>query len=116
MVLEVSGDGEAVKRFFSTPDSVALTVTGGLEDWRTGEATALGVPEGGPWGYPRAILLGGYSATVSWKLSKYLDEGDTLRIRGDCNPYRSHIIPYISGSIPYNQCGMHPQLGAWECS
>ena len=25
VVLEVSGDGEAVKRFFSTPDSVALT-------------------------------------------------------------------------------------------
>jgi hypothetical protein len=35
VVLEVSGDGEAVKRFFSTPDSVALTERW-LEDWRTG--------------------------------------------------------------------------------
>ena len=90
--------------------------------WRSGDWGAWRT-EGlvGPGG-PRAILLGGYSATVSLKLSKYLDQREPLRIRGDCNPYITrnpyitHIIPYISESIPYKLCGMHPQLGAWECS
>mmetsp|Transcript_9410 Transcript_9410/g.20822 ORF Transcript_9410/g.20822 Transcript_9410/m.20822 type:complete len:132 (+) Transcript_9410:814-1209(+) len=52
VVLEVSGDGEAVKRFFSTPDSVALflLLTERLERRPDSELDGLGLAGGlGCW-------------------------------------------------------------------